>query len=95
MQNYRRIYLDVSTGEFHAKFIGDNIKCYYLEDTFETGTISIAHNQNTTGVIAEIYDSNHKSVYMDNFEIIDANTVKFENIGTFSGFIKLIFFNFT
>lgn len=92
MKNYRRVYLDVFSGDYHAKFIGDSIKSIVIQDTFTEDIIVIPHNQNTTGVIMRVYDDQFNEIYLDNFTIVDENTVETINRAEFTGFIKLIFF---
>lgn len=92
MQNARRVYIDLTTGKYHALFIGGNVYAYIIEDEFPVATIQIRHNLDTTALIPRIYNNNEE-LTPENFSIIDENNVKLGISSPFTGTIKLMFFD--
>lgn len=94
MAKARKVYIDPSTGKHYALFIGENVKSYIIQDTFPASTVEIVHNQNTNALIPRLYSSpENEELLPNNFRIIDENTVQLSFSSTFTGTIKLLFFN--
>ena len=93
MENSRRVYIDITTGKYHAFFIGGNVYAYVIEDEFPSATIEIKHGLGSTALIPRIYTEQNEELFPNNFEILDENTVKLRISSPFVGKIKLMFFD--
>ena len=91
-KKFRRVYLDVISGNYHAKYIGEQINSILLHDTFPADILVIPHNKETTGVIVEAYDEEKRKIYLNEVIIVDENTIEIINTHSFTGYIKIIFF---
>lgn len=92
MKNARRIYIDLTTGKYHALFIGENVFCYLVEDEFPAANLEIKHDLNTTALIPRIYTNSNEELIPEDFSIVDENTVKLKINSPFTGIIQLLFF---
>ena len=91
--NKRKIYLDVLSGEFHANFLGNNIRSFTRRMSLLPGEIIINHNQDTTNLIVQLIDQYNNILYLDKIEIIDNNSIKLSVLNTENtATLKLLFF---
>lgn len=93
MERARRIYIDLTTGKYHAMFIGGNVYAYIIEDEFPAVTIEIRHNLNTTALIPRMYSVQNEEIIPNNFSIVNENVVKLRISSPFTGKIQLMFFD--
>lgn len=93
MENSRRVYIDLTTGKYHALFIGGNVYAYVIEDEFPAATIEIRHNLDSTALIPRIYTTQNEELLPNNFVIVNENTIKLRIPSPFVGKIKLMFFD--
>jgi len=93
MSTYRKVYLDVLSGQFHAQYLSDRIKSMTVTSNLLAGATTIQHNQNTSNIIIELFDSMGNLVYPEYVQIINNNEVEIFLITDLSDItIKVIFF---
>lgn len=94
--NRRKVYLDISSGEFHASYLGDNIQSFTKTLDLMVGDTIINHEMNTTNIIVQLIDNDNNILFPDIFEIVDENSVRINVISPQPQItVKLIFFEDT